>query len=96
MQVLGSPEMKAYVFCNLKAARFIAHQPGDRVSLAIAARGMCGKEDGVIAIAIQRTYSTPEVALKILASTRNGQVEVNAAEIVRERERAQVGTPRRP
>lgn len=74
-------EMNAYIACNVYAARSIAKQTGDPLSLAVAARGMCPKEDHVLHQALLRAHR-PAIATEIMSRTRTRILDGNAAAIV--------------
>jgi hypothetical protein len=76
--------LDGYVKCNLAASRRVASQSGDAATLALAARGLCLKEE-------QRLYQ--ELANehgeitghRLLQVYRDGVFEGNTTEVVRAR-----------
>jgi hypothetical protein len=74
-------EMDAYILCKGTAARKIALQSGDPLSLAVAARGMCSQEDAALLQALLRTHR-PQVAMQIMDRSRQRLVDFNASIIV--------------
>lgn len=77
-------EGKAYYACNHRAARHVASQPGDPLSLGIAARGMCSADEAVLIEALRRSYE-PGRALRMLERVRANVAEFNATTIVKAR-----------
>jgi hypothetical protein len=77
-------ELRTYVECNFVASHTVARQAGDPLSLAIAARAMCSKEELSLerAIISHRGYS---IAARAMENFRQTSVEQNAATIVNAR-----------
>jgi hypothetical protein len=78
-------QLKAYIDCNLRSARSIAKQPGDPVSLAFAAQGMCVREEAALREAIRPTFNDPANADATMSSLAGKTLRANAATIVRVR-----------
>ena len=76
-----SRQMDAYLDCNIRAAQYVARQQGDPVSLGLAARGMCGKEDATLTEAVIKVYQGP-MALRVMRLYREKTLETNAGAIV--------------
>src|SRR5215212_4058065 len=76
-----SRQMDAYLDCNIRASRYVARQQGDPVSLGLAARGMCSKEDAALTEAITKVYQGPMV-LRVMRLYREKTLETNAGAIV--------------
>ena len=76
-----SRQMNAYLDCNIRASRYVARQQGDPVSLGLAARGMCGKEDAALTEAVIKVYQAP-MALRVMRLYREKTLETNAGAIV--------------
>ena len=81
-------EFENYVRCNVISAKSIANKEGDPVSMAFAARAMCGQEDVALHEAIARNHSL-DMTLRLMGSTRARTIERNAAVIVTVRGRRQ-------
>jgi hypothetical protein len=77
-------ELDDYIRCNANASRMIAAQPGDPISLAISARGICLRAETTLSEAIFAVHR-PELARKLIEQTRESAVEVNASTIVKTR-----------
>ena len=82
-----SSEMEAYIVCNLQASKAVSSQPGDPMSLAVAARGLCGNEELALNRAIDAAYR-PDLALKIRDRLKMRTIEQNTTSIVTYRARA--------
>jgi hypothetical protein len=78
------PEIENYVDCNMSASRKVGKQPGDPVSLGLAARGMCVREDLALLDALRRQHR-PDVAIQKMDGYRARTLEANASDIVRTR-----------
>jgi hypothetical protein len=83
-----APQLDAYINCNRAAVRRVAMQPGDPVSLAYSARGMCVREDLALAVAVQDWAISSNVEEYTMRLTREKMLENNAASIVAIRTRA--------
>ncbi|MBX9840276.1 MAG: hypothetical protein K2Z80_00555 [Xanthobacteraceae bacterium] len=81
--------LDAYISCNLAAARRVAGQPGDPISLAVAARGICLRQERQLSEELIATKGELR-AHRVLQVYREGMLEANTAEIVKMRAR----TPR--
>ena len=79
-----SRQMDAYLDCNVRASRYVARQQGDPVSLGLAARGMCIKEDAALTEAVAKVYQGPMV-LRVIRLYREKTLETNAGAIVKVR-----------
>jgi hypothetical protein len=77
-------QIENYVDCNMSASRKIGKQLGDPVSLGLAARGMCLREDLALLDALRRQHR-PDVAVQIMDGFRARILEANATDIVRTR-----------
>lgn len=75
-------ELRAYSVCNAKAAGQFAHQPGDPLTLAIAAKGSCGPEAGVLVKAMIQTVGV-ESANRRMRGYERTTIEGNAALIAK-------------
>jgi hypothetical protein len=78
-------EMNSYVRCNMVSARDIAKQPGDPLSLAVAAQGMCSSEEAAVTRAIRPTFSDPLAAERTMAKVNADMLKTNAGIIVKVR-----------
>jgi hypothetical protein len=78
------PVLDQYSNCNRTAAKGVAFQQGDPVSLALAARGLCAKFEIELKDAIKQAYGDI-----LLSSDLNQQVE-NARQIMLERNAAEI------
>jgi hypothetical protein len=78
------PQARKYLDCNAAAAKGIALQQGDPVSLALAARGLCGRAEVELQKAIIDAYSdfNPGLGNHAIEIARQTALERNAAEIV--------------
>jgi hypothetical protein len=75
--------MAKYAECNTKAARGIASHPGDPLSLATAARGICLSVEAELWKNLRNAHADyPEVANRAIERARQTILEHNAAEIV--------------
>jgi hypothetical protein len=79
-------ELSAYYSCNAKIASVVWQQPGDPMSLAVAARGTCQSEEAALALAMRRGRSV-RFAEEMIKEARRVVVERNAASIVKYRAR---------
>ena len=87
---LWQPELEKYRDCNNRAAIGIALQPGDPLSLATAARGMCSHYELELQSALVAAYADiPGVGEHALQHVRQTILEYNVAEIVAARAMAQ-------
>ena len=77
-------ELEVYYTCNAKHARTVAGQEGDPVSLGIAVRGMCHREEANLGQILARSRG-PQRAQGLLNEARKVVLERNAALIVNER-----------
>jgi hypothetical protein len=76
--------LDAYVSCNLAAARRVAGQQGALASLAVAARGMCLREERQISEELIAMNSERQ-AHRLLQVYREAALEGNITEIVKTR-----------
>jgi hypothetical protein len=76
------PQLRKYLDCNTASARGIALQQGDPGSLALAARGLCGKVEVELQKAIVDAFSDPGLGNHTMETARQTALEHNAAEIV--------------
>lgn len=76
------PQLRKYLACNTASAKGIAFQQGDPVSLALAARGLCGKVEAELQKAIVDAFSDPGLGNHTMETARQTALEHNAAEIV--------------
>ena len=87
---LWQPQLEKYRDCNSHAANGIALHPGDPLSLATAARGMCAHYELELQTALVATYADfPGVGEDALQHARQTILEHNTAEIVAARSMAQ-------
>jgi hypothetical protein len=74
-------QLDGYMACNLSASKVVSTQAGDPMALAIAARGLCGKEELALMQAVQGSHS-PTAANRIIEMFRTRMVEENVTSIV--------------
>ena len=80
---LWRPELEKYRACNNHAAKGIALRPGDPLSLATAARGMCSHYELELQSALVAAYADiPGVGEHALQQVRQTILEYDVAEIV--------------
>jgi adenylate kinase len=92
------PQLNKYSECNEHAAKAIAFQQGDPVSLALAARGLCARFELELEHAIKNAYGDivlPSDVSNVIEQARQNVLERNAAEIVAYRA-ARTSAPPRP
>lgn len=77
-------ELLAYMRCNKAASAYVADQKSDPVSLAIAARGLCNREEIKLRSAVFSGRET-ETAERVMLTFRTSAVEDNTAEVVKAR-----------
>jgi hypothetical protein len=87
---LWRPELEKYRECDNHAANGIASQPGEPLSLATAARGMCWHYELELQSALVAVYAdSPSVGEHALQHVRQTILGYNVAEIVAARSMAQ-------
>jgi hypothetical protein len=80
---ITEPSLEKYIECNVTAARGIALQPGDPMSLALAARGLCGQVEGPLRKALIDAFADiPGASSHEIEGIRQKILERSAAEIV--------------
>jgi hypothetical protein len=83
------PQLREYNACNRTASRIVATQPGDPMSLAIAARNLCRSDEANLQKAIYAAYSdNPSFGMKAMEKVRKSVLENNTGEIVAYRVKA--------
>jgi hypothetical protein len=87
---LWQPQLEKYRDCNSHVANGIASHPGDPLSLAAAARGMCSHYEAELQSALVATYADiPGVGEDALQRVRQTILEHDTAEIIAARSIAQ-------
>jgi tartrate dehydratase alpha subunit/fumarate hydratase class I-like protein len=77
------PQLAKYYSCNKSAARAVAAQVGDPVSLAIGARSLCRAEEAKLQEAVYAAYSdNPAFGTQAMETVRKKALENNTGEIV--------------
>jgi hypothetical protein len=79
--------LREYILCNNAASRVVAPQQGDPISLAVAARGLCAKEEVALLNELKATKSEG-AAYALLNGYKDAATESNTTEIVKARARA--------
>src|SRR5262249_22205170 len=93
-QKIWQSQLEKYRDCNIAAARGIATQSGDPMSLALAARGMCGQVEGPLRKALIDAYAdVPGISSHAIENVRQRRLDRNAAEIVAGRAANGNGSP---
>ena len=83
------PLLAPYKACNRNASRLVAMQPGDPISLAVAARSLCKTEEANLRKAIYSAYTnTPSFGIDTMEKVRKVILENNTGEIVASRAKA--------
>lgn len=77
-------QLKQYVRCLDRSARQIAGQPGDPVSLAYGARGLCASAENELQQHLL-TQTSPSQAMSLMRVFRQAALEGATADIVRAR-----------
>jgi hypothetical protein len=91
------PQLREYKICNKKASQVVASQPGDPISLAMAARNLCRSQEQDLRRAIYAAYAdNPNFGIEALETVRKSAIEDNTGEIVAYRAKAASPTPSRP
>jgi hypothetical protein len=86
-----------YSDCNRAAAKGVAFQQGDPVSLAVAARGLCARFELELEKAVKNAYGDiidPSDVNRMIEDAREAMIERNAAEIAAYREARASAPPR--
>jgi hypothetical protein len=90
--------LREYSACNRNASRIVAVQPGDPISLAVAARNLCRSDEVKLRNAIYAAYSdNPSFGMEAMEKIRKSILENNTGEIVAYRAKANsTPAPSRP
>lgn len=81
---LHKDQQSAYLACNRVASSKVAPQPGDPVSLAVAAVGMCAYESAAFRAALDTTYNPAHVA-RLMRMYEGEAIKANTSWIVQDR-----------
>jgi len=88
------PQLAEYHACNRNAARIVASQSDDPISLAMAARNLCRADEANLRKAVYAAYSdNPRFGMEAMEKVRKSALENNAGEIVAYRARMSSPTP---
>jgi hypothetical protein len=77
------PLSRSYFVCNRSASKIVSTQPGDPVSLAVAARSICRSEEANLREAVRAAYADdPKFGMDSMERFRAKALENNTGDIV--------------